>query len=376
MPIKCEDLHAALLERHFALPVGTLSAGCRVATMLTAQLFAMVGVRPALSAPAVLARLLAAGLLDSASVERPVVVGDGHVHADLLPEDAELFAAVLHAEGQAGPVAVAEAAQACRLAVTPYQPAGLVAQRTLADPGIPRAKDAAACRSSRPPVIIDMTTMWAGPLCTDLLEQLGAVVIRIEPACRPDGLRGAPQLYKSLHRNDHVVDLDLRTAGGRARFDRLLHHADLLVESFSERVLPNLGYGPEKLDALNQRLGHLAIRAFPAHSHRKRWVAYGGGVHAASGLGWVAGRPTPAAFAYLDPLTGLRAAETALSMLSATGDHRRATVSLAGSAALLRADPIDDVPGSGPDIQMRTDDLELLRRSVSEPLWDGGFALW
>ncbi len=371
------DPHAASLEQHFALPAGTLSVGRSVATMLTDQIFAMVGHWPDLSTPAVFGRLLAAGLLDSVSAERPVAVDGGHVHADLLPEDASLFNVILEAERHAGAEAVAQLAQECRLAVTPYQPRTLVVRRTLADPVTPSATGH-NIRSSRRPVIIDMTTMWAGPLCTAVLNELGAVVIRIEPACRPDGLRSTPQLHKSLHHTDEVVDLDLRKAGDRALFDQLLRHADLLVESFSERVLPNLGYGPDKIEALNRRLCHLAIRAFPSRSDRSGWVAYGGGVHAASGLGVVAGRPTPAAFAYLDPLTGLRAAATALSLLSGTCGGQRATVSLAGSAALVRADPGANDPGPdlGPGSGSSIDELELLRRSLSEPLWDEGFALW
>ena len=102
----------------------------------------------------------------------------------------------------------------------------------------------------------------------------------------------------------------------------------MLVESFSDRVLPTLGYPTDELWRLNPRLRVISIRAF-AHSP---WVAFGRGVHAASGLGMIAGEPTPALLAYPDPLAGLTAFSAALRALAADGGAE-IEVSLAGAMA-------------------------------------------
>jgi crotonobetainyl-CoA:carnitine CoA-transferase CaiB-like acyl-CoA transferase len=108
--------------------------------------------------------------------------------------------------------------------------------------------------------------------------------------------------------------------------------ADVLVESFSDRVLPNLGYPADELRRLNPRLRTIAVRAFPASS----WVAFGRGVHAASGLGMVAGAPVPALLAYPDPLAGL-VAFTAVMRALADPEGADAEISLAGAIAPLLA---------------------------------------
>jgi crotonobetainyl-CoA:carnitine CoA-transferase CaiB-like acyl-CoA transferase len=136
-----------------------------------------------------------------------------------------------------------------------------------------------------------------------------------------------------------VVDLDLRLPGGRARFEELVRRSDLVVHSFSRRVMPNLGYGPSELQALDPDVATLAITAFPDACAQRDWVAYGSGVHAISGLGMLDGRPTPAPVAYPDPLAGVAAFAVALSLLGRHDPGARqpchAEVSLAGVVAPL-----------------------------------------
>ena len=62
--------------------------------------------------------------------------------------------------------------------------------------------------------MLDLTAMWAGPLCTLLLAEWGASVTTVEPAVRPDGLRGSPAQFAVLDRGKRRVDLDLRTPDG------------------------------------------------------------------------------------------------------------------------------------------------------------------
>lgn len=178
--------------------------------------------------------------------------------------------------------------------------------------------------------VLDLTSHWAGPLCTRLLAGCGATVVKVDPSCRPDGFRANRRLYGPLNRGKQIVDLDLRSSAGRGTFERLVAQSDLVVESFSDRVMGNLGYDPRALRAINPTVATLAVRAFPAGTPEASWVAYGRGVHAASGLGLLTGTPAPAEVAYPDPLGGLAAFSAALDVLSHPTPWPSFEVSLAG----------------------------------------------
>lgn len=146
-------------------------------------------------------------------------------------------------------------------------------------------------------------------------------------AGRPDGFGDRPAVYHHLNGSKEIIDLDLRKPEDRSRFDRLLSTADLLVESFSRRVMTNLGYGLASVRADHRSLRTLSIKAFDIGSPEADWLAYGPGVHAASGLGYCScssngggGRPQPASVAYPDFLTGIAGFVSACELLCA-GDR-------------------------------------------------------
>ena len=228
---------------------------------------------------------------------QPLPVGDGAVHADLTDDDQELFAELRQAMSQTRASAsaaqggspldaetLAAAAQELRLPVTPY--------RHLADasPGADGDNDLEPEDQSQPgwersePLIVDLSALWAGPLATSMLAKLGAKVVKVDPGCRPDALGEHGPFYQALNGGKTIVDLDLRLLTDREQFESLLDRADLLVDSFSRRVMPNLGYGPDDLRSRFPTLSTLSIVAFPAGSPEQDWVSYGPGVHAASGL--------------------------------------------------------------------------------------------
>ncbi len=269
---------------------------------------------------------------------QPRAVAGGWVNDEVIDEDRPAFEALVEARPEAGPEALASAAQELRWPVTPYR-------RILRDPvgkGRPaangrwRAPDTRSTtpatptgrigERSRHPVVVDLSTHWAGPLTTALLAEAGAEVVKVDPDCRPDGFRERPGLYRHLNGAKTVIDLDLRHEPDRHRLESLLSTADLLVESFSRRVLPNLGYDRDRLAEINPALAVISIKAFPASSPEAEWLAYGPGVHAASGLGWLPGqaRPQPAPIAYPDLIAGITAYARAMTMLDATAPARTA----------------------------------------------------
>jgi crotonobetainyl-CoA:carnitine CoA-transferase CaiB-like acyl-CoA transferase len=111
--------------------------------------------------------------------------------------------------------------------------------------------------------------------------------------------------------------------------------------------MPNLGYPPDVLHRLNPRLSIVSLRAFPSSSVEASWVAFGRGVHAASGLGVVDRRPAPARLAYPDALAGLLAFGVVLDALRgpdgttievSLGDAMAPLLTTAGQPLL----PVDD----------------------------------
>jgi len=275
----------------------------------------------------------------------PLAVVGGWVNDEVIDEDRPALEAFIDATPDAHPEALASAAQELRWPITPYRQMSPVA------PPMPRAAPTVSAhpedRQSRRPLVVDLSTHWAGPLATSLLAEAGAEVLKVDPDCRPDGFRERQDLYRHLNGAKTVVDLDLRREPDRHRFETLLGHADLLVESFSRRVLPNLGYDRRRLAELNPALATISIKAFPASSPEADWLAYGPGVHATSGLGWPTGqgRPEPAPLAYPDLIAGVTAYARAATALGGAGDGE---VTLAGSIAPLvalaidRSEPADD----------------------------------
>ncbi|MGI9612510.1 MAG: CoA transferase [Acidimicrobiales bacterium] len=281
----------------------------------------------------------------------PLPIGEGAIHADLIDDDRELFGALretLSTDSVTGLDAetLATEAQACRLAVTPYRrrcrsASSHAPARVEASASIPPG--AVGPRGVAPPEarVVDLSALWAGPLATALLAKVGAEVIKVDPSCRPDAFAEHPRLYEHLNHRKEIVDLDLRVDDDRRRFEALVASADLVVDSFSRRVMPNLGYGPKQLRRLAPHVRTLSIRAFEPSSPQADWVAYGPGVHAMSGLAEqrpVDGRRAPfrpAPIAYPDAVAGMSAFAVAVELLADSGQAEHRTVALSTTIAPL-----------------------------------------
>ena len=263
----------------------------------------------------------------------PVPWGNGALCVDLGPDDVETWErfAEVHRD-EPDPEAVAVAAQEWRLPVTPYRRIPAASGRSVAsafgdEPTVATIIDGAN--------VVDLTSMWAGPLCTELLGRAGAEIRKVTSTARPDGLAGS-NMYAELNDHKTVVDVDLRLTADRRSLDQMLASADLLVTSLSPRALANLDLLPSQLCARHPGLRTMAITAFESSSTERGWIAYGTGVHAVSGLGWLGDEPRAPAYAYPDPLAGLRAAAVALDQLAGAAPQHQG-ISLAGAVAPLAA---------------------------------------
>jgi crotonobetainyl-CoA:carnitine CoA-transferase CaiB-like acyl-CoA transferase len=122
--------------------------------------------------------------------------------------------------------------------------------------------------------VLDLSHYIAGPYCTKLLADYGAEVIKIE---RPDGGDPARRygpfphdephpeksaLFLHLNTNKRGITLNLKTSAGKDVFTQLVRRVDVVVENFSPRVMPSLGWTYERLATLNPRLVLTSISNF------------------------------------------------------------------------------------------------------------------
>ena len=130
-------------------------------------------------------------------------------------------------------------------------------------------------RAPRPPPgalagvrVIDLTRVLAGPFCTRLLADMGADVVKVEG---PDGdlvrrtgtvREGMSWYFAQFNRNKRSVVLDLYGKPGRVALADLLRSADVLVENYRPGVLARMGFGPDRIEAINPRLIVASVNGF------------------------------------------------------------------------------------------------------------------
>ena len=145
--------------------------------------------------------------------------------------------------------------------------------------------------------VLDLTAIVMGPLATQLLADLGADVVKIEP---PEGdvLRkvGAPPgsdrgpLFLHLNRNKRSVVLDLKTAEAREVLLDLASDADLLVHSMRPKAMARLGLDFQALSAVNPKLIYAGLYGFGQRGPYAELGAFDDLIQAISGLADLMGR--------------------------------------------------------------------------------------
>jgi hypothetical protein len=196
-------------------------------------------------------------------------------------------------------------------------------------------------RRRRPPRgrvrVIDLSALWAGPLCGAVLAEAGADVVKVESCTRPDGARiGDPALFARLNRAKSARTVDVSVASGRRELAALVHDADVVVESTRPRALEQLGIVAD--DELRDPRGPGVWISITGYGRASPRIAFGDDAAVAGGLvRHTADGPQFRGDALADPLSGLAAAATALELLAA-GHGGLVEVAMAGVAA-RHADP-------------------------------------
>jgi crotonobetainyl-CoA:carnitine CoA-transferase CaiB-like acyl-CoA transferase len=187
-----------------------------------------------------------------------------------------------------------------------------------------------------PALVLDLSAMWAGPLCASILARAGWRVLKVEDARRPDGARSGPAaFYADLHAGTQAVVLDFGSASGRAELYRLAGQAGVVVESSRPRALRRLGLAAEDWLSASPGRVWVSVTGYGRADPQQR-VAFGDDAAVAGGLvAWAAGgTPVFCGDAIADPLSGMHAALAALAARAAGGGWL-VDVAMAGVSADL-----------------------------------------
>ncbi len=190
--------------------------------------------------------------------------------------------------------------------------------------------------------VLDASRVLAGPLCGQVLGDLGAEVIKIERPGSGDETRGwgppfagdLSAYYLSCNRNKRGLALDLAQAEGLQLFLALVERSDILLENFRAGSADKLGLSPPQLHARNPRLTICSISGFGRTGSWSDLPGYDFAIQGLSGLmsitGPVEGPPCKVGVAVTDVLTGLNAAVAVLACLHARKTSRHGyTIDLA-----------------------------------------------
>lgn len=194
-----------------------------------------------------------------------------------------------------------------------------------------------------PVLVVDLSALWAGPLCSRLLRRAGAQVVKVESVGRPDGARRTPAFFDVLHAGKQSVALDFGRPADVEQLRQLLARADVVVESSRPRALEQLGIKARDLLAVGPSVW-LSITGYGRRLPAGNRVAFGDDAAVAGGLVVRdAEGPCFCADAIADPLTGLVAAD---AVLAALGGDRRVLLDVAMAGVASRfAGPTVPVTG-------------------------------
>ncbi|WP_043334931.1 CaiB/BaiF CoA transferase family protein [Belnapia moabensis] len=204
--------------------------------------------------------------------------------------------------------------------------------------------------------VLEFSHTIMGPCAGLVLADLGADVVKVEPAPAGDHTRRLPGFaagfFATFNRNKRSIALDLKRPEGRQAAHRLAVRADLVLENYGPGTMERLGCGWEDLRAVNPRLVYLALKGFLAGPYEHR-PALDEVVQFQSGLAYMTGppgRPLRAGASIIDILGavfGVTAALAALRERDRTGEGQRVSSALFESAVFLMGSHMAGLAATG-----------------------------
>jgi crotonobetainyl-CoA:carnitine CoA-transferase CaiB-like acyl-CoA transferase len=204
--------------------------------------------------------------------------------------------------------------------------------------------------------VLEFTHTVMGPTAGLIFAELGADVVKVEPAPQGDHTRGlggfGAGFFAAFNRNKRSLAVDLKRAEGRTVIRRLIPTTDVVIENFGPGTMERLGCGYEHLAPLNPRLVYLALKGYLAGPYEHR-PALDEVVQFQAGLAFMTGppgQPLRAGASVIDimgAVFGVVAVQAALRERETTGKGQRVSSALFESAAFLMSTHMAGMAATG-----------------------------
>ncbi|MDH3286564.1 MAG: CoA transferase [Betaproteobacteria bacterium] len=238
--------------------------------------------------------------------------------------------------------------------------------------------------------VLDLTRILAGPLCTQILGDMGADVIKVEPPGTGDDTRswGPPftgdesAYFLGVNRNKRSVTLNMATKAGQEILAQLIKRSDVLVENFKLGTLEKWGFGNDWLEQNAPQLIRCSITGYGSRGPDAGLPGYDFILQAESGLmsicGEAEGMPTKYGVAIVDVVTGLYACNSVLGALAArhrTGRGQHVEVCLYDSGIAMLINVASNFLVSGKDARRFGNGHPTIVPYTTYPTADGTIAV-
>ena len=175
--------------------------------------------------------------------------------------------------------------------------------------------------------VLDLSRVFAGPLCGQVLADFGADVIKVEHPGRGDDTRDwgmrigktETTYYNSMNRNKRSITVDLQTPEGVKIIHSLLPQCDVVIQNFKTGGAEKLGLGYEQLKAIKPDLIYCSVSGYDSSGPEAKRPGYDLVIQAEAGLMAINGEasqpPLKFGVAAVDMMTGMYAAQAVLAAL-------------------------------------------------------------
>ncbi|HEY0337934.1 MAG TPA: CoA transferase [Burkholderiales bacterium] len=238
--------------------------------------------------------------------------------------------------------------------------------------------------------VLDLTRILAGPLCTMMLGDMGADVIKVEPPGSGDDTRmwGPPfagdesAYFLGINRNKRSITLNMAVKPGQEILAKLIARSDVIVENFKVGTLEKWGFDNDWLKAHAPRVIRCSITGYGSYGPKAGLPGYDFILQAESGLMSICGEPEGAPMKYgvaiVDICTGMLACNTVLAALQArhrSGKGQHVEVSLFDSGLAMLANVASNHLVSGRDARRFGNGHPNIVPYTAYPVKDGMIAV-
>jgi crotonobetainyl-CoA:carnitine CoA-transferase CaiB-like acyl-CoA transferase len=238
--------------------------------------------------------------------------------------------------------------------------------------------------------VLDLTRILAGPLCAQMLGDMGAEVIKVEPPGTGDDTRswgppfagGESAYFLGINRNKRSITLNMAVKAGQDILAKLIQQCDVLVENFKAGTLEKWGFTNDWLEKNAPRVIRCSITGYGTDGPKGGLPGYDFILQAESGLMSICGEPDGDPMKYgvaiVDITTGLLACNTILAALNArhrTGRGQHVEVSLYESGLFMLANVASNHLVSGQDARRFGNGHPNIVPYTAYPVKDGMIAV-